>query len=305
MTDSEGGDRRRDGPSDASGTDAPDETEGTQEPSDGRTDRGEETPSGVVDWLKWFWTTDRGWVIYLRDVTTSVTAVLIIGLLLFAISGIWPPMVAVESGSMEPNMERGDLVFVVDNDRFTPDTAPVHDGRSTGVLPADRAAEAGYTKFGGYGDVIVFQRNGRRDLTPVIHRAVLWVEGGENWYDRADPTYMGNAANCEQLNYCPAPHAGFITLGDANPAYDQHRGPNSALSAPVKPEWVIGTAEVKVPYLGNVRLFFSELGVATVPAHPAAADGPAASIENSENTTATAASPMNATATAGHTQPAI
>lgn len=305
MTDSEDGDRRRDGPSDVSGTDAPDEAGGTWERSDGRADGDEETPSGVVGWLKWFWTTDRGWVIYLRDVTTSVTAVLIIGLLLFAISGIWPPMVAVESGSMEPNMERGDLVFVVDDDRFIPDNAPVHDGQSTGVLPADRAAETGYTKFNGYGDVIVFQRDGRRNLTPVIHRAVLWVEDGENWYDRANPAYMGSASNCEQLNHCPAPHAGFITLGDANPAYDQHRGPNSALSAPVKPEWVIGTAEVKVPYLGNVRLFFSELSSSSVPAQPAAADGQSASADGPENATVTAGSPMNATATAGHTQPAI
>ncbi|QLD85840.1 S26 family signal peptidase [Natronomonas halophila] len=303
MTDSEDGDRRGDGPSDVSGTDATDGTEDSLGPSEARTQDTEGGPSGVVDWLKWFWTTDRGWVIYLRDVTTSVTAVLVIGLLLFAISGIWPPMVAIESGSMEPHMERGDLVFVVDDDRFVPDNAPVHEGQSTGVLPADRAAGTGYRKFGGYGDVIVFQRDGRRDLTPVIHRAMLWVEDGENWYDRADPAYMGSASNCEQLTHCPAPHAGFITLGDANPAYDQHRGRGQSLSAPVKPEWVIGTAELKVPYLGQVRLFFSRLSMASEPAGQAAAEGPA--VTGAENATAAAPDSPNATATAGHTRPAI
>lgn len=302
MTDSEDGNRRADGPSDVSGTDAPDETEESGVPSGDRTDHADDGPSGVVGWLKWFWTTDRGWVIYLRDVTTSVAAVLMIGLLLFAISGIWPPMVAVVSGSMEPNMERGDLVLVVDNDRFIPDNTPVHEGEPTGVLPADRAAEAGYTKFGRSGDVIVFQRNGRGDRTPVIHRAVLWVEDGENWYDRGDPAYMGGASNCEQLNHCPAPHSGFITLGDANPAYDQHRGPTSSLTAPVKPEWIIGTAELKVPYLGNVRLFFS--GLSTAPVDPVAAGNSSVSVDSPENTR-TPDSPGNATVTAGHAQPAI
>jgi signal peptidase len=325
MTDSEGGDRSRDrprdGPSDVSGADTPDETAGSRRPpaDDGRT---ADAPSGVVEWFEWFWTTDRGWVLYLRDVVTSVAAVLLVGLLLFAISGIWPPMVAVESGSMEPNRERGDLVFVVDSDRFVPENAPVHDGTSTGVLPADRAAETGYRSFGGYGDVIVYQRNGRTDRTPVIHRAMLWVEEGENWYDRADPAYIGGASSCRQLNHCPAPHAGFITLGDANPAYDQHRGPSSSLSAPVKPEWVIGTAEVKVPYLGRVRLFFSELSrlTAPVPAGPAAAvpspDGGNGTMAEKGtvteddmttvgNDTPTAIGSSNATATAGHTRPAI
>jgi signal peptidase len=303
MTDSEDGDRRGDGPSDVSGTDATDGTEDSFGSAEARTRDTEDGPSGVVGWLKWFWTADRGWAIYLRDVTTSVAAVLVIGLLLFAISGIWPPMVAIESGSMEPNMERGDLVFVVDDDRFVPDNAPTHDGRSTGVLPADRAEETGYRKFGRPGDVIVFQRDGRRGVTPVIHRAMLWVEDGENWYDRADPEYMGSASNCEQLNHCPAPHAGFITLGDANPAYDQHRGPSNSLSAPVKPEWIIGTAELKLPYLGQVRLFFSGLRTAPTPAGQAAAESPA--VTGTENATTAAVDSLNATATANRTRAAV
>ncbi|MGM0592875.1 MAG: S26 family signal peptidase, partial [Halobacteriota archaeon] len=56
---------------------------------------------------------------FLREIVTSVASVVVIGLLLFAISGVWPPMVAVESGSMEPHMERGDLIFITTPDRFT------------------------------------------------------------------------------------------------------------------------------------------------------------------------------------------
>ena len=108
---------------------------------------GTEDPSGVVGWLRWFWTTEETPAVYVRDVVTSVGAVLLVGLLLFAASGIWPPMVAVESTSMEPNMERGDLVFVMSEDRFVPDAAPSHAGESTGVVPADRATACGAGQY--------------------------------------------------------------------------------------------------------------------------------------------------------------
>jgi signal peptidase len=218
---------------------------------------GTEDPSGVVGWLRWFWTTEETPAVYVRDVVTSVGAVLLVGLLLFAASGIWPPMVAVESSSMEPNMERGDLVFVMSEDRFVPDAAPTHDDESTGVVPADRAAELDHAEFNRPGDVIVYERNGRSSATPVIHRAMLWVEDGEDWYDRANPDAVGNADGCRALRYCPAPHAGFITKGDndaTNGQYDQVTG----LSAPVKPAWVIGTAEFRVPYLGQIRLLLQQ-----------------------------------------------
>nr|WP_246279881.1 S26 family signal peptidase [Natronomonas salina] len=225
-----------------------------------------------------FLTADSGAAVYLRDVFTSVAAVLLVGALLFGVSGIWPPMVAVESGSMEPNMNVGDLVFVVDNERFVPDDAVAHEGETTGVVPADVAAEVNHKEFGEHGDVIVFMPDGSERQTPVIHRAMLFVEEGENWYDRADQGAVGSADDCDELDYCPAPHAGFITKGDneqSNSNYDQVSG----LSGPVHPDWVVGTAEVKIPYLGYVRLMFSNQMVAPMDSGPvtqptAAAAGP-------------------------------
>jgi len=220
--------------------------------SDG-TGAGDDDPDGVREWLAWFRAADEGAVVYFRDAVTSVLIVLAIGVTLFGISGVWPPMVAVESASMEPNMERGDLIFIVDNDRFVPEEAVATGEGSTGVVPASRTDRA---TFGKAGDVIVFRPDGNAGRTPVIHRAMLWVEAGENWYDRADPEAVGNAEDCEALQYCPAPHAGFITKGDnerTNENYDQA----SRLSSPVRPSWVVGTAELRVPYLGHVRLLFS------------------------------------------------
>jgi signal peptidase len=154
-------------------------------------------------------------VLLVRDVVTSVAAVFLVGVYLFAISGVWPPMVAIESGSMEPNMEVNDLVFVMDTQRFQPDVA--HAG--TGVVTAERGAETGYRQFNGYGDVIVFQPYGNSDRTPIIHRAMFWVEAGENWCEQADPNYLRGLDQGE--SNCIADHDGFITKGDGNLVYDQ------------------------------------------------------------------------------------
>jgi signal peptidase len=189
------------------------------------------------------------WVVtFLVDVGSSALAVLLVGFFLFTVSGVWPPMVAVESASMTPNMETGDLVFVMEEDRF-PDGAAQGD---TGVVTAREGAETGYSTFDEPGDVIVFEPDGNDRRTPIIHRAMFWVEEGERWYDRADKGAVGSASNCEELTNCPAPTDGFITKGDANPTYDQV-GANPH-SDPVKPEWVVGTAEVRVPKLGCIRL---------------------------------------------------
>lgn len=185
--------------------------------------------------------------LYLKDIGTSLGAVVLVGLFLFAVSGVWPPLVAIESGSMEPHIQTGDMVFIMDEQRF-----PGPDARH-GVVTAAAGSEAGYRTFEQSGDVIVFEPNGNEARTPVIHRAMLWVEDGENWYDRANREYVGNAANCAQLQHCPAPHAGFITKGDnkfSNSRYDQVSGSSTV----VRPQWVIGTGVVRIPRVGYVRV---------------------------------------------------
>jgi signal peptidase len=184
-----------------------------------------------------------GWKLFVQDIVTSVSAVVLIGVYLFAISGVWPPMVAVESESMSPNMKVNDLVFVMESERFQPGGAH----GETGVVTAATGAEIGYEQFGRPGDVIVFAPNGNDDRTPIIHRAMLWVEKGENWCDRAEEAHLGGNDQCTE-----AAHAGFITKGDNNPQYDQAGA--GQLSEPVKPNWIVGTAEIRLPRLGWLRL---------------------------------------------------
>jgi signal peptidase len=190
------------------------------------------------------WHAETGPLFFLREVGTSAAAVLVVGLLLFGVSGVWPPMVAVESGSMEPHMQKGDLVFITEPGRYTPDAAY----GSTGVVTSETGDDIGYRTFGGPGSVIVYD-DPSRGGPPIIHRALFYVEAGENWYGRTDPEFV-SADSCGELRNCPAPHAGFITKGDANSRYDQA----SNIAEPVKPSWITGIARVRIPYLGWVRL---------------------------------------------------
>ncbi|WP_255169369.1 S26 family signal peptidase [Natrononativus amylolyticus] len=206
---------------------------------------------GVV---RWFLKSDDGTVVAVRDVLSSIAVVALIGLILFAVSGIWPPLVAVESGSMEPNMERGDLIFITADDRFVGDDAV--DG--TGVVTLESGEQNGYDKFGEYGDVIVFAPNGNEFETPIIHRAHFWVEEGDDWVEMANPDYV-EATNCDQIQTCPAEHDGFITKGDNNPGYDQDPLSRGAPTDVVQSEWVTGKGMFRIPWLGYVRLTFDEL----------------------------------------------
>ncbi|WP_049902291.1 S26 family signal peptidase [Halococcus agarilyticus] len=206
--------------------------------------------NGPIARARWLATTDNEAVAFVREVASSLAIVAAIGLLLFAVSGIWPPMVAIESGSMEPNLYRGDLVFVMEEHRFAGGAA--HAG--TGVVSYRAGANASYREFNEYGDVIVYEQNGDPRATPIIHRARFWVNDGENWYDEANRAFLGGADDCEELSNCPAPHAGFITKGDHNGEYDQIGF--DPISDPVKPSWITGTAEFRIPWLGEIRLLF-------------------------------------------------
>jgi signal peptidase len=227
---------------------------------------GRESETGPLALVSRFRNSDNEVLVFVREMLSSAALVLVIGLLLFAISGVWPPMVAIESGSMEPNMQKGDLVFIMEEGRLPPDAAHA----DTGVVTSHAGQEASYEKFNNPGDVIVYQPDGKDYETPIIHRAMFWVEEGENWYDEANQDHiMDSTGSCEELRNCPAPHAGFITKGDANRYYDQSGG--MTISGPVKPSWVRGTAEVRVPWLGWVRLQFS--GAAYL--HPTTVPSPA------------------------------
>ncbi|HJJ94830.1 MAG TPA: S26 family signal peptidase, partial [Methanocorpusculum sp.] len=154
------------------------------------------------------------------------------------VSGTWPALVAVESGSMEPNLPTYSLAFVVDENRF-------------GDWMTQEEAEAAGTHkvFNEYGDVIVYQPNGMKGVTPIIHRAITTVTEEE----AHALGFTGDAA-----------HSGVITKGDnpvTNPYPDQFGSfPSYGISRmePVKEEWIVGKAVFAIPLIGWIPLHIIE-----------------------------------------------
>jgi signal peptidase len=193
-----------------------------------------------------FRTAQDGPLLLLREVLISGGIVLLIGLLLFSVSGVWPPMVAVESESMEPNINKYDLIVVTEPGRFAAEEAD-----QKGVVTAASVSGSEHESFNRPGSVVVYD-NPSSFGPPIIHRAHFYVEENENWYDRANPAYV-SADSCAELTHCPASHAGYITKGDNNASngqYDQANG----IAPVVRPEWVTGIAQVRLPHVGYIRL---------------------------------------------------
>jgi signal peptidase len=146
----------------------------------------DKTPPGDLRSLITQFRTSDHWAVSLaRDLLWVIGVVGGIAILLFLFCGTWPAVVTIESGSMIPNMNIGDLVVVVQKDRFSE------------LQTWDDGKVSGYKKFGDYGDVIIYRPNGITDMWasvgllplskqhPIIHRAMTWIPAGD-----PIPTYI-------------------------------------------------------------------------------------------------------------------
>ena len=177
--------------------------------------------------IKKFKESDGFWVGLLRDFLFVLTVVVIFASVSKIALGLYTPMVAVESKSMFPHIKIGDIIFIQSIDR-------------TEITTYEEGKRTGYSSFNENGDVILYKPRGKEGATPIIHRAMYYVQEGE-------PMWPGGPL---------APHAGYITKGDnnqTNAAYDQQGSISPRL--PVKKEWVIGKAKFyRVPLLGCISL---------------------------------------------------
>jgi signal peptidase len=191
-----------------------------------------------------------------KDILIAILIVIIILSSLWAYTGQFPssPMVVVTSGSMMHNsgsygrigtIDPGDLVLVkaVDNRE---------DVKTRGESNEPTTA---YKSYGDYGDVIIYRPMGNRNRTPVIHRAICWIECNGNKYTVKEYGIInGSAINIPELklsNYRPK-HSGFITMGDNNDNTCDQSG--NICEQPVKPKWIIGKARGELPWFGLIKL---------------------------------------------------
>lgn len=189
--------------------------------------------AGLKDRIKKFKTDHPDIYGFLQDLVFSLAVVAVIALVLYAYSGTWPPEAAVIGKSMLPHLQPGDLVLLQSIER-----SPVH--------TYDESNATGYQTYEEYGDVIVYYPHGDTSSAMVIHRAIRWV-------NKSEPMYVNQYGEP-----VPAPHEGYITLGDNNHGiYDQ--AGSVSYNDPVKPEWIHGVVKFRVPYLGYLKAAFPNL----------------------------------------------
>ncbi|MDD1746836.1 MAG: S26 family signal peptidase [Methanomassiliicoccales archaeon] len=228
----------------------------------------------------------------LKGVVIAFAIVFLIVGGLWAYSGVWPPLVVIESGSMQHSDTRS-YIGVID----TGDLVILKQQDATSVRTYLESVDDGYSTYGELGDVVIYRPFGSYDRTPIIHRALCrvvynasgggfdvpalasllpeqqrWeVKGGESaWYDihgtlvlydvgyndaevRINFTVMlSNFANAHLT-----PHGGFITLGDNNHGIIDQSSMSSVCWRPVKDEWLNGVARGELPWFGLIKLYVS------------------------------------------------
>ncbi|MCI4335216.1 MAG: S26 family signal peptidase [Thermoplasmata archaeon] len=101
-------------------------------------------------------------------VALAILVLLIVSL--YAYTQNWPPVYVIESSSMQHgtndvlgDINTGDLVLA---QKIDPNK----------VVPYEVGLQTGYTTYGEYGDVLLYYPNGDTSVTPIIHRALLFLE---------------------------------------------------------------------------------------------------------------------------------
>ncbi|MFQ5907339.1 MAG: hypothetical protein ACE5JE_00705 [Thermoplasmata archaeon] len=224
-------------------------------------------------------------VSFLRDLAVAFLLVAIVFAALFAFARTWPPMVVVESGSMQHSNTESLLGVVDTGDIVVVQTAP----HRQDVATYAQGRAAGYTTYGDFGDVIVFQDPDGPAGRWIIHRALLFLawnetvmgfdiptleslERGRDWdSNAATPFGLGPSDTVVLMNVgfrqrevtvrindffadrdpqdCPASCEGYVTMGDNNaPSYDRTL---------VFQGLILGRARGELPWFGLLKLTFA------------------------------------------------
>ncbi|MGA7861923.1 MAG: S26 family signal peptidase [Thermoplasmata archaeon] len=206
---------------------------------------------------------------------------------LFAYTSTWPPIFVVESGSMQHGA--ADQVGLIN----TGDLVLVKKVNPSAVIPYVVGEETGYSTYGEYGDVILYHPNGDTGVTPVIHRAILYLVWNSAARDYSAPALQPLACGTEpgaRYSVSGAPrgcawtgllttltlygvgwrnatvtiplgalgnYSGFVTMGDNNLAPGsppQGETDQPGISALVAGSWIVGVARGMVPWVGSFKL---------------------------------------------------
>jgi len=211
----------------------------------------------------------------------------------FAYSGVWPPLVVIESESMQ-HSDTTSYIGVID----TGDIVVVKGISSMDevVTYVDGVAN-GHSTYSEPGDVVIYHRSGM--AKPIIHRAIvnlvynytgggfdvpslanvpeeMWsVPGGEKtWWNLQRTLVLHDVGYAQaeveidlgaMLSYMAQRgdlHGGLVTMGDHNwevidgtvvGKYDQRW--ISTVREPVREDWIVGKARGELPWFGLLKLW--------------------------------------------------
>jgi signal peptidase len=221
----------------------------------------------------------------------AILVVLIILGSLYLYTSNWPPMVVVESGSMQHSSDYAYL-----GDLNIGDMVLVRKVTSVSqVITYVQGERNGFSSYGEFGNVIVYRPYGSYSTTPIIHRAIVYLQynstgGGFNipslaylnysdWFvitPAGDKNYVSNIIYNVEIKNVGYPHtpviiplqsilsqgvkfSGFITMGDYNHAHFGENATDQGLDIfpyPVKLQWIDGVATGLLPYFGLIKLSF-------------------------------------------------
>ncbi len=186
------------------------------------------TVSKILYSIERFRNSENFFVGIFRDLLFIGSMILLFMIISQILLGLPMPAVAVESGSMIPHIDIGDVVIIQSYDR-------------TDIITYNEGIQSDYESFDNSGDVILYYKYGNTSVTPIIHRAMYRVDIG-------DPMWNNGPL---------APYAGYITKGDNNGQIDQET--SVSYLQPVKEEWIIGVARWRIPLIGQVSLARSKI----------------------------------------------
>jgi len=225
-----------------------------------------------------------------RDALIALVIVAMILGAMYAYAGNWPPLVVVESSSMQHGDTVSSLGVIDTGDMVFQQAAPTRDS----VITYIEGRARGYSTYGDYGDVIIFRR--ASDPTPVIHRAIMYVTlhvGGtadvpdilglpmSDWVARNATGPTENPYGLESLLIrnlgfehninltftfdtfsASVDRTGYITMGDHN-SFRQCRSQRDDCRSGYDPyswmprlEDVQGRSRGEIPWIGLIKLIF-------------------------------------------------
>lgn len=236
---------------------------------------------------------EGSWKDLLRDVLVAVVIVAIVLGGTYAYTGSWPPLVVVESKSMQHGDQASSLGVIDTGDMVFQQVAPARESVVTYVEGRAR----NYVSYGDYGDVIIFSTGAG---TPIIHRAIMFItlhDPGplaaqlgtanvpdilllpeEDWFafnetgETRNPVGLRNLT-IHRMGYrhdvsltftftgysSTADRSGYVTMGDNNLYGPQCTPPDcdagyDSLTGIPRQRDVLGRARGEIPWIGLIKL---------------------------------------------------